>query len=207
MSDWQTRAAALAHAADPLRLARISAPEGFSGRESAVLIAIAEGDDGLDVLLIERAHGVGTHAGQPAFPGGAVEPHDADIAATALREAQEETGVDPADVTVLAVLPRLHLAVSGYAVTPVLAHWHRPTEVWAADPAEVASVVRVPIAALANPQNRVMVVHPSGGHGPGFRVAGLGVWGFTGALLAGLLDALDWSEPWDTSRIIPLADL
>lgn len=206
MNDWCTRIAALGENLDPLRLARNVPPEDFAGRESAVLIAFAETDEGLDLLLIERAHDGSAHSGQPAFPGGAREPADLDIVATALREAHEETGLLPADVTVLAVLPRLHVPVSGFAVTPVLAHWHRPTEVWPADPSEVASVVRVPVRDLVDPVNRVMLLHPSGNRGPAFRVAGLVVWGFTGAVIAGLLDALGWDEPWDESRVLPLAE-
>lgn len=196
----------LAAGLDPLRLARGVPPEDFQGRESAVLIALAEGEDGLEVLLIERAHDGSPHSGQPALPGGAVEEQDVDLVATALREAHEETGLEPAAVTVLAVLPRLHLAFSGYAVTPVVAHWHSPSPVWARDPAEVAEVLQVPLRELLNPGNRIMVRHPGGGRGPAFRVRGLVVWGFTAALLSGLFEALGWDEPWDTDTVIALAD-
>lgn len=204
MSDWRDELRELAGNADALQFARHVPPEDFGGRESAVLIAFAETDDGLELLLIERAHDLSAHSGQPAFPGGRVEPADADAAVTALREAQEETGLNPDDVTVLAMLPRLFLPVSDFAVTPVLAHWHRPGPVFAADPAEVAAVVRVPVRDLVNPANRVVVRHPRGGRGPGFLVAGLTVWGFTAGIIAGLLEALAWDEPWDQARVIEL---
>jgi 8-oxo-dGTP pyrophosphatase MutT (NUDIX family) len=206
MSDWREHIITRAKDFDPLLLARNVPPEDFAGRESAVLIAFADSRSGLDLLLIERAHDASAHSGQPAFPGGAYEPQDKDLVATALREAHEETGLHPDDVTVLAVLPRLLVPVSRFAVTPVIAHWHRPTEVWPADPAEVASVVRVPLHDLVDPRNRLMVLHPSGNQGPAFRVAGLVVWGFTGAVISGLLRALEWDVPWDTSQVVPLAD-
>ncbi|MHB0928688.1 MAG: NUDIX hydrolase [Candidatus Nanopelagicales bacterium] len=205
MSDWRDELRALAADAAALRFAAHVPPEDFGGRESAVLIAFAEVNGELDLLLIERAHDLSQHSGQPAFPGGAVEDSDADAAATALREAQEETGLNPDDVTVLAQLPRLFLPVSGFAVTPVLAHWHHPGPVHAADPREVAAVVRVPVRELVDPANRVMVRHPRGGRGPGFLVAGLTVWGFTAAIISGLLSGLSWDKPWDQTRTIELA--
>ena len=79
-----------------------------------------------------------THAGQPAFPGGAADPDDADAVATALREAHEEVGVEPASVTVVDQLPTLWIPVSDFLVKPVLAWWHAPHPVHPRDPAEVA---------------------------------------------------------------------
>ena len=200
--DWRDRVRALPQQADPLRFGRHVPPPDFRGRESAVLIALADAGHDLDLLLIERARDGSLHSGQPAFPGGRTEPQDADAVATAMREAQEETGIEPASLEVLAVLPRLHLAVSDFAVTPVVAHWHTPGPVHPADPAEVAAVHRVPVRALVDPSNRVMARHPSGSQGPAFLVAGLVVWGFTAAIIDGLLIALTWDEPWDRARIV-----
>lgn len=70
-----------------------------------------------------------------------------------------------------------------------------------ADPAEVAAVVRVPVAELAAPANRLQVRHPSGFTGPAFDVAGLLVWGFTAGLLDRLLALGGWAVPWDTDRL------
>ena len=76
------------------------------GRPGAVLVLFGEDPDaGPDILLIERAHDMRSHAGQPAFPGGAVDDDDSGPVAAALREAVEETGLDPAGVDVLAELP------------------------------------------------------------------------------------------------------
>ena len=76
-------------------------------RRSAVLVLFGEGALGPDVLLIERSAHLRSHAGQPAFPGGGIDDDDDGPVGAALREAQEETGLDPAGVDVLAVLPDL----------------------------------------------------------------------------------------------------
>ena len=120
---------------------------------------------------------------------------------TALREAEEETGLAPAGVVPLAVLPDLFIPPTGYVVTPVLAHWARPCAVRAVDPGETAAVLRVPLADLADPRHRLQVRHPSGFVGPAFSVAGLLVWGFTGGLLSTVLHLGGWERPWDASRV------
>ena len=177
-------------------------PEG--GRPAAVLMLLGEGPDGPDVLIIERAHDMRSHAGQPAFPGGAVDTDDHDAVAAALREAREETGLDINGVDVFALIPDLWVPVSGFVVTPVLAWWREPSPVSAVDLTEVASVHRIPIAELVDPANRTRVRHPSGYIGLGFAVRGLLIWGFTAGLLSGMLDLAGWSQPWDDTRITDL---
>lgn len=175
------------------------------GRASAVLVLLGEeGPHGPDVLLLQRAARMRNHAGQPAFPGGAADPGDADVAATALREAQEEVGLDPSSVTVLAELPRLWIPVSDFVVTPVLAWWHRPHDVHPHQPAEVAHVARLPVAELVDPANRLQVRHPSGWVGPAFQARGMLVWGFTAGVLAALLEMAGWARPWRTDRVVDL---
>ena len=175
------------HAAEP-------APEG--ARRSAVLMLLADGEAGPDLLLTGRAATLRAHAGQPAFPGGALEPGE-DAVAAALREGQEETGLDPGSVTPAAVLPSLYLRPSGYVVSPVLAHWHHPGPVRPVDPAETEVVARVPLADLADPANRCSVVLREGLRSPAFTVAGLVVWGFTAGLVDLLLEWGGWAVPWD----------
>jgi 8-oxo-dGTP pyrophosphatase MutT (NUDIX family) len=187
-------------------LTRFPAPPDAEHR-SAVLMLMGESDGEPDVLLIERAHDMRSHAGQPAFPGGRVDDGDADVSATALREAEEETGLDPSGVEVVAVLPDLFIPPSGFVVTPVLGWWERPTPVYVKDPAEVASVHRVPIAELADPARRVRVRHPSGYVGPAFEVRGLLVWGFTGGLVDRLIHLGGWERSWsEGARTVPLPD-
>ena len=189
---------------DAATLSRHNVPTPAGGRRSAVLILFADDDGEPDVLLTERAATLRSHAGQVSFPGGRTDPTDADAVATALREAEEETGLVPAGVAPLAVLPDLFIPPTGYVVTPVLAWWADPTAVHAVDPGETAAVIRVPVTALVDPRNRIQVRHPSGYTGPAFSVAGLVVWGFTGGLLSTLLHLGGWELPWDTSRVLDL---
>ena len=98
---------------------------------------------GPELLLMERAGSLRSHAGQPSFPGGALDPEDGDPQGdgplrAALREAEEETGLDPAGVQIFGVLPKLYIPVSGFVVTPVLGWWRKPSPVGVVDPAETA---------------------------------------------------------------------
>ena len=186
-------------------LSRFLPPEE-GGRESAVLMLFGEGSAGPDLLLIERSSHLRSHAGQPAFPGGAVDDDDDGPAATALREAVEETGLDPDGVDVLTTLPPLWLPPSGFVVTPVLAWWRAPSTVSAVDQTEVAAVVRVPVAELTDPANRFRVNHPSGWVGPAFAVRDLLVWGFTAGLVDKLLMLGGWEQPWDHDDVRTLPD-
>jgi hypothetical protein len=121
-----------------------------------------------------------------------------------LREAAEETGLDPGGVEVVAVLPDLFVPPSGYVVTPVIGWWRQPSAVTVKDPAEVASVHRVTLSELTDPSNRFQVRHPSGYVGPAFGVRDLVVWGFTGGLLDRLIYLGGWERPWDRSQVEPL---
>ena len=181
-------------------------PSTDSGRHSAVLLLFGEGPDGPDLLLIERAAVMRAHAGQPAFPGGAVDPGDVDAVDAALREAHEETALVRAGVVPFGQLPDLFLPVSDFVVTPVLAWWREPSVVHAAAPIEVASVHRVPISELVDPANRCRVRHPSGYVGLGFEVRGLLVWGFTAGIISAVLDSAGWAVPWDRERFVGLAE-
>lgn len=165
----------------------------------------------LDVLLLTRAATLRSHPGQVAFPGGRVDPEDSGPVAAALREAWEETGLDPEGVDVLGTLPELPLEHSGHRVTPVVGWWTRPTDVRPVDSAESADVFRAPVADLVDPAHRVMWTLKAGPvtrKGPAWQLEIDGrrhlVWGFTAGILDRLFHALGWEEPWDRGREVPI---
>jgi 8-oxo-dGTP pyrophosphatase MutT (NUDIX family) len=205
LPDWLRRLVSAATSVSAEEFSRFLPPED-GGRESAVLVLFGEGAAGPDLLFIERSSDMRTHAGQPAFPGGATDPGDVDAAATALRESVEETGLDPAGVDVLATLPSLWLPPSGFVVTPVLAWWRSPSAVTAVDAAEVAAVDRIPLALLTDPANRFRIRHPSGISGPAFSVRDLLIWGFTAGLVDRLLALGGLERPWNRDDVRELPD-
>ncbi|MCA1007045.1 CoA pyrophosphatase [Rhodococcus hoagii] len=197
--------------ADPNRVNPVlnrRAPDGAAVRPAAVLVLFGgspESDPlavgGLpadaDVLLTQRASTMRQHSGQVAFPGGAADPEDDGPVDTALREAEEETGLVRAGVQPLVTLPELFIPPSGFDVTPVLAYWRDPSPVGVVDAAEAERVVRVPVRDLIDPDNRFQVRHRAGYQGPAFEVDGMLVWGFTAGVLAGLLTVSGWEIEWD----------
>ena len=187
----------------PGPIARLSGQAPPTARRGSVLMLFGEGARGPDLLLTERAATMRSHAGQPAFPGGSIDPGEG-IVEAALREGQEETGLDPASVLPVALLPELFLTPSSFLVSPVLAYWREPGEVRAVDPAETAAVARVPVTELVDPANRGQVRLSNGWMGPAFRVADLLVWGFTAGLVDSLLELGGWSQPWDRQRLFHL---
>ncbi|TVT51665.1 CoA pyrophosphatase [Amycolatopsis rhizosphaerae] len=191
---------------DSSTFTRFSPPRDQFTRSAAVLILMGEGHRGPDVLLLRRAETLGSHAGQVAFPGGGADDGDGGPVGTALREAEEETGVDPSGVRPVAVLPELFVPVSRFSVTPVLAHWQNPSPVHAVDPAETAAVARVAVHDLADPGNRFLVRRSPGYQGPAFAVDGLFIWGFTAGLLSVLLSLGGWEREWDRGDVRELED-
>jgi 8-oxo-dGTP pyrophosphatase MutT (NUDIX family) len=199
----------LAAAADRMEVPPPLLPPPRGGRPSAVLVLFAEGaqsPDGPgdpDLLLIQRSEGLRLHAGQPAFPGGAIDGDEGPVAA-ALREAAEEVGLDPAGVDVLGTLPEVFIERTGFRVVPVLAWWRQPCAVAPVDTCEVAAVERVGLSELADPAGRLMVRMPGGRTAPAFRVRGMLIWGFTAALVDRLLALAGWERPWDAAMVMDL---
>lgn len=208
----------LAARADTFGFDLESGPTLGRPREAAVLVLFGELDNipakslvptvpsSLDVLLLRRSATLAHHPGQIAFPGGGREQGDLTPSATALREAQEETGLSPSNVTVLGELSQAMLANSNNLVTPVLAWWKHAASL-NADGTETTSVSRVPVADLLAPLARFTAVLRRGGvehRGPMFRLGsrfgGVPLWGFTAALLDRIFDEAGWTIPWDKRR-------
>jgi 8-oxo-dGTP pyrophosphatase MutT (NUDIX family) len=180
-------------------------PPNTGGRLSAVLILFGPNADGSeDVVLTERSHSMRSHAGQVSFPGGAIDPGDSGPVSAALREAQEEVGLDPAGVQVVAELPALYLPPSNFVVTPVVGWWAAPSPISVVDHLEVARVLRAPLSELTDPARRFTVSHPSGFVGPAFDVDGLLVWGFTAGLLSKVIKLAGLERSWDRADQRPL---
>jgi len=211
----------LADAASKMEINPMAQPPAHGGRASAVLVLFAAGPQATpqpgpqpgnpdappnnpDLLFIQRSADLRLHAGQPAFPGGAIDAADDGPVAAALREAAEEVGVDPDGVDVVGTLPELFIPRTGFRVVPVLAWWREPCAVAPVDAAEVAAVERVSVSELADPETRVTVRGPSGYLGPAFRVKGMLIWGFTAVLVDRLLALAGWERPWNTAKVIDL---
>ena len=191
--------------------ARDASATGGSSRDAAVLVLFSGPDADhpagefpadADLLLTVRADPLRHHAGQAAFPGGAADPTDAGPVETALREAQEETGIEPGRLQPLATLERMFIPPSGFHVVPVLAYSPDPGPVAVVNESETAVVTRVPLRAFVNPRNRLMVYRSEPRFaGPAFLLNEMLVWGFTGHVISAMLDVAGWSQPWDTQDV------
>jgi 8-oxo-dGTP pyrophosphatase MutT (NUDIX family) len=181
-------------------------------RDAAVLVLFSgppeSSSDGLpddaDLLVTVRASTLRHHAGQAAFPGGAADPGDSGPVHTALREANEETGIDPGRLHPLATLERMFIPPSGFHVVPVLAYSPDPGPVAVVNESETAIVARVPVRAFINPENRIMVYRKENSRrfaGPAFLLNEMLVWGFTGQVISAVLDVAGWAKPWNTDDV------
>lgn len=175
----------------PARAVRRTLPAAGSARDAAVLVLLYPDHDGDGrVVLIERTDGGGHHSGEISFPGGKAEPADADPAATALREASEEIGLDvvAADVRIVGRLDTLWIPVSDFQVTPVVAlAGTRPR--FTPQTSEVARILEPRVTAFL-PDADVEIIDRTIGGWPlrygHYRVDELSVWGATARILSQL---------------------
>jgi 8-oxo-dGTP pyrophosphatase MutT (NUDIX family) len=165
---------------------RPAAPPG--ARPAAALILVYPGHDGEAMLVLtERVDYGGHHSGEVSLPGGKVDPGDADAAATALREAWEEVGLDAksAGVEVIGCLDALWIPPSNFRVEPVVAIAAR-RPVFVADPREVAAILEAPVTAFL-PDVAPVIIDPDPRGRPlrygAYLVEGRIVWGATAAIL------------------------
>jgi 8-oxo-dGTP pyrophosphatase MutT (NUDIX family) len=166
--------------------------DGTEGREAAatvaaVLVPIISHPQGLTVLFTQRTTHLRSHSGQVSFPGGRAEPGDPSAEFTALREAEEEIGLRPASVEVLARLPDYRTR-TGYRVTPVIGLLTPPVA-FTPDPHEVAEIFEVPLDFLLEERNRQRRTREFQGQQVGYYVFEYGgkvIWGATAGMLVNL---------------------
>ena len=122
-----------------------------NARKAAVLLALFEEHRETYLAFIRRASTLRSHSGEIAFPGGSVDPTDISPAMTALREAQEEIGLDPTRAEVLGILSPVFTVVSNFLITPVVAFLPRGLGTLQLQASEVAEIILVPLHGLADP--------------------------------------------------------
>jgi 8-oxo-dGTP pyrophosphatase MutT (NUDIX family) len=176
---------------EPGHRPRTTAPPGRPGRPAGVLVLLYPDADGTArVVLTERATRDGHHSGEVSFPGGAAEPGDLDINATALREAAEEVALDrdAAGLRIVGLLDRFWIPVSDFEVTPVVAIAPRRPSL-SASPAEVARIMEPEISRFLPGSPIDIVERTIGGWSlryGAYDVDGLSVWGATARILSQL---------------------
>jgi 8-oxo-dGTP pyrophosphatase MutT (NUDIX family) len=151
---------------------------------AAVLIGVVERPGGPAVLLTQRTEHLRDHAGQISFPGGRIEPGDASPAAAALREAEEEIGLEPARVELLGELTPYD-TVTGFRIHPVVG-WIQPPLALRLDRFEVADAFEVPLQFVADPANQRRHSYRRGALTRGYYVLpwqGRFIWGATAGIL------------------------
>ncbi len=165
--------------------------DGPEFRDAAVLVPLVAHESGLTVLLTLRTPSLAVHAGQIAFPGGKIDPSDDGPAAAALREANEEIGLDPAAVSVVGYLDR-YLTGTGYRITPVVGRV-APDPVLALNPEEVQEAFEVPLAFLMDPGNHNRGSRTFRGRQRQFYempFEGRYIWGITAGIIRGLYERM-----------------
>lgn len=144
------------------------------------------------LLFTERRADLRRHAGEISFPGGRCDPGDADLSATALREAEEEIGLDPGAVELGERLPATNTFVTGYRIHPFVGRIPHPSELaLQPNPAEVETVLSFSLEALRDAYEiRRLIRHGVPIHTPTYEVEGHLIWGATARILGDLLERL-----------------
>ena len=171
-------------------------------REAAVLAPVIRQGDREEILFTKRSEHLGDHPGQMSFPGGGRETEDADLEATALREAHEEIGLSPIEADVVGPIDDIE-TVTRYIVRPYVGVI--PDRSYTPDEYEVAEIARLAVDDLTDLANYESEHRDHPEYGPirihFFHVEGYTVWGATGRMLAQLLElTTDWEIPPEADR-------
>jgi 8-oxo-dGTP pyrophosphatase MutT (NUDIX family) len=163
--------------------------------DSAVLAPLYRAEDGRLRLVFIRRSPFGRHGGQIAFPGGRREPEDADLLTTALREAEEEIGLDRDSVEVLVALPVVETIATGFRVAPFLGRLNSPPPVWRRQEREIDEILEVPLADLLHPEAHAVETWqlpgwPEPREIPFYRIGEYKLWGITYQIVASIRDYL-----------------
>ncbi|CDZ25291.1 CoA pyrophosphatase [Neorhizobium galegae] len=164
---------------------------GLKLKDAAVLVPVVDDGDEAKVILTQRTSTMRKHSGQIAFPGGGIDPQDRSPEQAALREAEEEIGLDPSFVETLSRLPTYY-AATGFRITPVLSVVRRGFEI-TPNPAEVDDVFEVPLSFLMNEANHQRGSREWDGKERHFYVMPYqerNIWGITAGILRTLYERL-----------------
>jgi len=188
------------HAAVRARLREVldpdPAPEPAQGDRLAAVLAPLVLAPEPALIFTERAAELSRHAGEVSFPGGLQDPGET-LAHTALRETEEEIGLDPRLPDLIGALPPVHTTVSGILVVPFLGVLEGAPSLTVSD-GEIAEVLTVPVARLVGLERPMELARPGGGtwHGWAYELEGHTIWGATGWMLHGLLELLRKETTW-----------
>lgn len=166
--------------------------EARGGTDAAVLLALYGWPEEPGLIFTERRADLRRHPGEISFPGGRQDEADADLAATALREAEEEIALDPVAVELAGALPPVSTFVTDYRVHPFVGLVPDPVELGLEpNPTEVESVLAFSLELLReNYEMRRLVRRGVPIHTPAYEVEGHFIWGATARILGDLIDRL-----------------
>ncbi|MBW6459411.1 MAG: CoA pyrophosphatase [Bacteroidales bacterium] len=174
-----------------IRQGKVQVPDDF--KKAAVLILFYPGDEDVKLVFIRRNEYRGAHSGQISFPGGRYEPEDRDLTETALRETEEEIGINRNKVKIIGLLTDLYIPPSHFLVTPVVGYiTERP--IFHPDPEEVKGILEVSLKDVLSEETqqvkKITIFHGIRWKVPCFYVNEAVIWGATAMILSELTEVI-----------------